>query len=207
MHIAKLTADPVDLTIGGVSYRVAKLRVRDIGYLERWMAEVVAAAEGRPITPENRPTMASRVGLLLLDSGEGTARIVHASLRQTIPDYSIQDARDLVNSISRDEAESIVAAAFPEPDDADADPEPPRPRDPNGMNWHAGILMLAEKYKWTDEHILDMPLDRFFGMCQDIADVQPKHRKRWALRFSSPEDMQREWERRMGNNPAGSSAN
>lgn len=197
MHIAKFAAEPVEMELGGVQYRVSKLRVRDIAYIERWLAEVVADAEGAPVTSANRPTMASKVGLLLLNTGEGTARIVHASLRQTIPGFTIRDARDLVNSLDKAEADSIVIAAFPEPDEESESKD--QDRDPNGMNWHAGVLLLANKYQWTDEYILNMPLDRFFGMCQDIEDVRPKYRKKWAVPMKTPADFDREWARRMAN--------
>jgi hypothetical protein len=191
MRLSTFAAQPRRVVLGGIPMMVAKLRLRDLAFLETWMAAVVPRpAPGDDIPGGWPPTFDTQAGLALISSGEGVARLLFASLRQTIPGLKIEQAREITSSIDVEEFAPFYAAVFPENDHATDRDE----NDNRRSNWHARINHIALTYHYTPDQILDMPLDQFFALGCEPENPGPE--TNWEVPIHSPKDLDRLWAER-----------
>lgn len=178
IRLTTLAARPRKVTLAGVQCLAAKLRVGDLADLESWMAEVIAPpAPGQGPAGAWPPTIDSPAAIRLLQSGKGTARLILASLGQTVEGMDERHAREIAREMRPGEVGPFFSAIFPEPDPDSREGIPregrpeARPRGP--ANWHARFVALARTYGYTPAQILDLPLDQFFAMGRQ--GTQPRY--------------------------------
>jgi hypothetical protein len=133
---AKATAAPRYVTINGREYRVGKYGPRDIGDLEAWLKtqvpdprlmarelcaglpDAVALEVWRDLSAEAMnwpPDVTSRIGnKLLMNTWEGHARLVFASLSRHNADFTLDEARTLTKA-DCELAIEISNLSWPEP--------------------------------------------------------------------------------------------
>jgi hypothetical protein len=134
MDLASIAAEPGAITLGGREYRPGKIRPRDIAYLEAWFREVTpdprvaarAAMEGLPAEVQKHiwdracdearswpPRLTSEAGRLLILSDGGLARLVHTTIRQTFPAFTLDEAAALSERMAIGDVERFFAIVFP----------------------------------------------------------------------------------------------
>lgn len=198
MRLSTFAAEPRLVELGGIPVMAAKLRVKDLAYLETWMSEAIPEPGPDDDIPGGwPPTFDTEAGLALVSSGEGVARLAFVSLRQTVAGMTVEQAREIVSDMAPDEFAPFYAAIFPAADEDDAPPGGERPR----ANWHARINHVAGTYHYTPGQILDLPLDQFFALGREPEREKP--RQRWAIPVNRPEDLDRLWAERQASRPPG----
>jgi hypothetical protein len=131
---ARATGQPKTVTIRDVDYRVHKFRPRDLGEIEAWMKTRVANPreearrymEGLPdavakhvwdraleASSDWPPTFENDAGQALLMSEEGMAFIVWVCLRRGIAGFTLDQARDLAETLDVDDVLALTEAAKP----------------------------------------------------------------------------------------------
>jgi hypothetical protein len=158
--LSVLVAGPEEVTIGGVEYLAPKLRVRDVGTVERWLRKVAPDPVDDPRTSADDwpPRMGSPAGKRLLATTEGLARVLHASLGQRDATLTVEDCRGLVGKMDDVEVAEFLIAVFPVPA-----PDPGPSGNARPMDWHAHIRWLIDRHKWTMDYCLDMAIDQFLA--------------------------------------------
>jgi hypothetical protein len=189
MRLAVIAAEPGEVTIDGVDHLAPKIRVRDVGYLEAWFESVVPKPTGDDFRGhmEWPPLLGSDVSARLLNTNEGLARVVHASLRQIQPALAVADARKLAGTMTEIEAASFFLAVWP----SIRSKKPATGHKP--MDWHRAIKWVAKEYHFTPGECLDMPLDQFFALFEDPADDDRPARsgRQFQYPFQSPEEFEK----------------
>lgn len=207
MRLAIMIADPEIVMIGGEPQVAPKLRVVDIGRLERWFAWVAGQSDNdstsistndstgigaNPATPslptphqfhDQAPRFGSEAASRLLNSGEGFARLVLASLGQRIADLTIVGAREIARSMDEVEQARFIVAIYPKPPKV----RPNQSKSDKPMDFHGAILWLMERYQGTvPADYFDMPLDQFFSLFEDPAQADEDGSGRVRRRYDYP---------------------
>jgi len=129
--LGDVTSAPVDTTVGGRSYTLSPLMLRDFGRIEQWMRECIITAARQVIrdTPEGERTPdeiayvmdgayreTSRVGWMktpeMLLSGEGALRVLWLSLRKQAPAIGLAELEAEFPLHRQEELSELIAVVM-----------------------------------------------------------------------------------------------